>query len=85
MSKYAIGMIIFALLPFIFAILSLLFFILGRYIFSKQLKKIYLHMFITTNLVFIFLMYPSITSYTFGMFNCMEIEGIQYLVRDFSV
>eukprot|EP00350_Pseudokeronopsis_sp_OXSARD2_P001894 CAMPEP_0170547324 /NCGR_PEP_ID=MMETSP0211-20121228/5706_1 /TAXON_ID=311385 /ORGANISM="Pseudokeronopsis sp., Strain OXSARD2" /LENGTH=119 /DNA_ID=CAMNT_0010852295 /DNA_START=281 /DNA_END=640 /DNA_ORIENTATION=+ len=36
-------------------------------------------------MTFIFLIYPTITSYTFGMFNCNEVNGINYLSVDFNI
>jgi hypothetical protein len=31
------------------------------------------------------MIYPTITNYTFGMFNCTEVEGVYYLVRDIEI
>mmetsp|Transcript_20803 Transcript_20803/g.19837 ORF Transcript_20803/g.19837 Transcript_20803/m.19837 type:complete len:239 (-) Transcript_20803:241-957(-) len=36
-------------------------------------------------MVLIMMLYPTITSYTFGIFNCVTIEEVSYLVRDFNV
>ena len=85
MSKYVISMIIFALLPFVFAGFSYLFWILLKVLNPKRFKETYLRNFTATILVFVFLLYPAITRYTFSMFNCMEIEGVSYLISDFSI
>eukprot|EP00350_Pseudokeronopsis_sp_OXSARD2_P012590 CAMPEP_0170548842 /NCGR_PEP_ID=MMETSP0211-20121228/7020_1 /TAXON_ID=311385 /ORGANISM="Pseudokeronopsis sp., Strain OXSARD2" /LENGTH=243 /DNA_ID=CAMNT_0010854503 /DNA_START=1879 /DNA_END=2610 /DNA_ORIENTATION=- len=36
-------------------------------------------------MTFIFLIYPTITSYAFGMFNCSEVEEVSYLSVDFDI
>jgi len=33
----------------------------------------------------LYLVYPTITSYTLGMLNCININGTYYLRRDFSI
>jgi hypothetical protein len=77
--------LIFSLLPLAFAFFSYLFYYTIRVIKPKSFKDTYLRNFITTNFVFIFLIYPTITNYTFGMFNCIEVEGVNYLIRDFTI
>lgn len=79
------SMLFFSMIPFLFAFLSIIFFVILKIAKPKTFKESYLRNWVTTNLVFIFLLYPSITSYAFGTINCMEIEGTSYLIRDFSI
>ena len=39
----------------------------------------------STSIVFIFLIYPNIVNYSFSMLNCIEIDGVTYLKRDFEL
>jgi hypothetical protein len=72
-------------LPLLFAIVTYLLFSGLKLINPSYFKENYLRNCMTTNFVFLFLIYPIITSSAFGMFNCMEIEGVSYLIRDFSI
>mmetsp|Transcript_15841 Transcript_15841/g.15261 ORF Transcript_15841/g.15261 Transcript_15841/m.15261 type:complete len:300 (+) Transcript_15841:148-1047(+) len=85
LSTYVIGMVLFCSTPFIFGMLSILPFLLLRCVWPKKYKDSYLRDFIATNSTFIFLIYPTITSYAFGMFNCSEIDGVNYLTVDFDI
>jgi hypothetical protein len=78
-------MLFFSLVPFIFGFVSLIFFVILKYVKPRIFKKRYFRDWISSNLVFIFMIYPTITSYVFGMFNCTEIDGVNYLTRDFSI
>jgi len=85
LSTFVIGMIFFSLTPFIFGIISFIPFGLKRLLWPHKYKNTYIRNFIAFNLTFIFLIYPTITSYTFGMFNCTEVEGVNYLSVDFNI
>jgi hypothetical protein len=84
-NKYVLNSLLFSLLPFIFLIFSIIVCLFLKCICAKYLKDSFYVKLIATNFVFIFLIYPTITNYTFGMFNCMEVEGINYLIRDFGI
>jgi len=73
-NSYALSLAFFALSPFMFAIFS------GAIAFLISLRKTkststIWEKYISLNFVFIFAMLPTISSYAFGMFNCMEVEG----------
>ena len=84
LSEYVVGMSFFAIAPIIFAVLSFPIFRLLKMKNPQKYGTNYIRNFIATNITFIFLIYPTITSYTFGMFNCTEVEGISYLTTDLS-
>lgn len=79
-------MMFFSILPIIVFIISLIVFKLLKISCCKNRfnDKILTNTFITT-MVFIFLIYPTISSYTFGIFNCISIEGTSYLEKDFDI
>jgi len=85
MSTYVIGMIFFSLAPLLFAMLSFIPFGLQRLVKPEKYKATYVRNFVALNMTFIFLIYPTITSYSFGMFNCYEVEEVNYLSVDFSI
>lgn len=78
-------MLIFSLVPFVCYILSFLFWLALRLYHPVKFRANYLRNCITTCLVFTFMFAPSIMSYTFSMFNCIEIEGKSYLQKDTSI
>ena len=79
-------MLIFAGLPFGFSILSITFWkMLSLTCLKKSLKHSYLRNSQTTVNIFIFLLYPTICSYAFGMFNCYTLEDVYYLQNDFNI
>jgi hypothetical protein len=84
-SKYVVGMLIFAILPVILAILSLCLWTFMRIIKPLKFKENYLRNSLTTSLVIVFLIYPTITKYVFSMFNCVEVDGISFLTKDYSI
>lgn len=75
-------MIFMAILPIGFALFSLLVFFIMNLISPKNVGSNYIRNWIATNVVFIFLLYPGITSSVFGMFSCMKIEEKYYLIND---
>ena len=83
---YVSSMLIFAGMPFGFGIVSVCFWkILSVTCMRQSLKDSYLRNSQTTVNIFIFLLYPTICSYAFGMFNCYSIEDVSYLQSDFSI
>jgi len=77
--------IFYGLIPIGFGIFVLiLWFALGK-IYRRKFKRTYFRNAVATFMVFIFLMYPIITSAGFEMFNCVEVEGVEYLKRDFTI
>lgn len=85
MSKYVINMLIVSLLPIFFAVVCLAFWTLLRIFFKKRFQKTFFRNWFTSTIVFIFLTYPTITSYAVSFQTCIEIEGIQYLEIDTTV
>ena len=84
-SQYVLGMVIFAILPVFFGFLSVIFWKILELTRPKIFFQTYLRNSLITSFVIIYLLYPTITSYTFGMFNCMNVEGISYLKKDFDI
>jgi hypothetical protein len=84
-SKYVIGMLIFGILPVFFAVLVLCLWTFMRLIKPLKFKENYLRNSLTTSLVIIFLLYPTITKYAFSIFNCFEVDGISYLTKDYNI
>jgi hypothetical protein len=50
-----------------------------------RFQESYLRNCAATIFCFIFLIYPTITSYTFSMFTCTTVEGVDYLKPDMSI
>ena len=40
---------------------------------------------IVTTVVILFLIHPTLTEMTFSMFKCYEVDGVNYLERDFTL
>ena len=78
-------MLVIGVLPFIGAMVALAFWSLLYIIKPQRFRTTYIRNAWTTTFVFIFLMYPTITSNTFGMFNCKQVEGVYYLSNDYEV
>ena len=73
-------------MPFGFSILSIAFWkMLSITCMKKSLKDSYLRNSQTTVNIFIFLLYPTVCSYAFGMFNCYTLEDVYYLQNDFNI
>lgn len=85
LSKFAIGLLYFALLPIGFAIVSFPIFFLLRLINVSKFGTVYKNYWITTSLVFTTLLYPTIITYTFGLFSCFNVNGIYYLIGDTTI
>jgi hypothetical protein len=50
-----------------------------------RFKAVYIRNAILTFFTMLYLVYPTITSYTLGIINCSTIDGVSYLRRDFSI
>ena len=44
-----------------------------------------LSLWIPVNTVFVFALLPTITNYTLGMLNCIEVNGVSYLQREMTM
>eukprot|EP00347_Sterkiella_histriomuscorum_P008394 403345262 len=85
LSKYVFGMLFFSILPIVvFCSSFLIYKLLNLTCFKGRFQDNLRNTLITT-MVFIFLVYPTISSYTFGMFSCITIEGVSYLTKDFDI
>lgn len=40
---------------------------------------------VVTVVVIMFLVHPMLMEYTFGIFNCYEVEGVYYLVKNMNI
>jgi len=85
MSTYVIGMVFFAVAPVVFAVLSYFPFLMLKSCNRAKYQETYFRNYLALNFTFIFLVYPTITNYTFGMFTCTEVEDISYLSVDFNI
>jgi len=72
-------------LPIMFAGLSYLFWYLCSLCFKNRFASTYKRNSIATFVVFIFMVYPTITNYTFELFNCIEIDDAYYLEMDLTL
>ena len=84
-SKYVVNMLFVSIFPLLFVFFTFLTWKVVSLINPSRFKETYKRNTLTTSLVLIFLVYPSITSYTFGMFNCKLIEKVNYLSVDFGI
>lgn len=78
-------MVIFAGLPIFFGPIFLGIWKLISLTNRQRFQHTYKRSCLTTILVFVFLLYPTITTYAFRMFSCIEIEGVHYLEKDTSL
>mmetsp|Transcript_17397 Transcript_17397/g.12432 ORF Transcript_17397/g.12432 Transcript_17397/m.12432 type:complete len:178 (+) Transcript_17397:190-723(+) len=84
-NSYVLSLVFFSMSPILFSLFVGLLLLLLSICTSRKFKKKFFQSWITLSLTFVFILLPTITSYSFGMFNCQEVEGVSYLVRDFSL
>jgi hypothetical protein len=75
-------LILYALSPVVFTLMAALFWLL--YFSIKRNFKDFKDYFISTVVVLLFLLHPSITTAMFGAFNCIELDGTFYLKGDIA-
>ena len=77
----------YGLLPIGLSILGGIFWIFVRLTCKRKSKEFKLAQYIiVTSIVFVFIIYPQITSISFGLFNCVSYEdGYSYLKRDMTI
>lgn len=71
--------------PILFLVIDLIFWFILRLIKPRIFKKNYLRNAMLTFFTMLYLIYPTITQYTFAMFDCINVDGILFLRRDFSI
>ena len=81
---FNLSIIFMALIPFLVAFFSFLSWLLVAMLKTSVRGQVKRNA-VTTTVVFSFLIYPTIVNYTFEMFNCIDIEGVTYLKRDFTL
>ena len=85
MSKNAITMIFIGILPFAAFILCAVFWKFMAIIKKRQFKNTWWRNSVSMTIIFIFLIYPTIVNKTFENFRCNTVEGVDYLMSDFTV
>ena len=82
-SMYFFKILAVAFLPIIIIILFYLFLMIPQIKWRNM--KFYKRSIIVTTVVILFLIHPTLTEMTFSMFKCNEVNGINYLERDFNI
>jgi len=85
MSPYLSSLLGIVFLPILISIIAGMFWFALSKVFYKKFRKTAKRNFICTVLTVCYMVYPIITSKAFEAFNCMEIEGTKYLVKDFEL
>ncbi|CDW75737.1 UNKNOWN [Stylonychia lemnae] len=87
-SSFYIKVIMFGLMPIFFSLLGALFWVIVRFTCKRGPNNSFdlSQNILVTSFVFIFILYPQITSISFGLFNCINYEdGTSYLKRDMTI
>jgi len=78
-------MIFIGILPFAAFILCAVFWKFMAIIKKRQFKNTWWRNSVSMTIIFIFLIYPTIVNKTFENFRCNTVEGVDYLMSDFTV
>jgi hypothetical protein len=74
-----------AIIPFPFMIISYIFWRMLSFIMPSRFRDTYSRNCISTIIVFIFLLYPSIIKNCFEVINCSKVMSVNYLKSNYTI